>query len=118
MGTVYLPSLRARAVDADRSGPGAARRSKRLLSGPGLARDYADSEGRNIGAADVAKSARDGEAAGVAAVDKWVRRVGRSLAAVINIVDPEVAELGGGLSDIADVCTMVPKVWENSCSRM
>ena len=46
-----------------------------------------------------------------AAVDLYARRLARGLAGVINIVDPDVVVLGGGLSNIAALYRRVPELW-------
>jgi fructokinase len=43
--------------------------------------------------------------------------MGRALAAVINVLDPEVIVLGGGLSNITRLYENVPRVWDALCSR-
>ena len=77
------------------------------LSGPGLARDY----GQNIPAIDVAERASAGEPAASAALERYADRMARALAVVINILDPDVIVVGGGLSNITILYTMVPQRW-------
>lgn len=43
--------------------------------------------------------------------EAYVRRLAKSLASVINIMDPEVIVLGGGLSNIDSLYEDVPKIW-------
>lgn len=73
-----------------------------FLSGPGLARDH----GAGVSAAEVAASQ---EPAAVAAMDRYLDRLGRSLAHVINILDPHVIVLGGGLSKVARLYDDAPR---------
>jgi fructokinase len=47
----------------------------------------------------------------------YEHRMGRALAAVINVLDPEVIVLGGGLSNITRLYENVPRVWDALCSR-
>jgi fructokinase len=73
------------------------------LSGPGLAADHARENGGSLdGPAIVAAAARS-ERAAQATLGRWAARAGRALAHVINVLDPDVIVLGGGLSalDIA-----------------
>ncbi|MHB1951017.1 MAG: ROK family protein [Acidiferrobacteraceae bacterium] len=78
-----------------------------FLSGPGLVRDY-ESDSSGEGAADAAAvvaRAERGEPAAEAALQRFFRRFGRALAAVINVLDPDVVVLGGGLSGISRLYT-------------
>jgi fructokinase len=77
-----------------------------FLSGPGLAADYGG--GR---AAAIAAAAQAGEIAAVAALTRYVDRLARALAGVINILDPDAIVLGGGLSRIASLYDDVPRAW-------
>ena len=84
-----------------------------FLSGPGLAADYARrTAGESRVTADVVVArASAGEPAASAAVDAWEDRLARSLATVINVVDPDVIVVGGGLSQISRLYTNVPARW-------
>jgi len=81
------------------------------VSGPGLAADYARRGGDEVSAEAVASRAAAGDVLARAAVDAWIHRLSRSLASVINIVDPDVIVVGGGLSRISRVYTDVPGRW-------
>jgi fructokinase len=81
-----------------------------FLSGSGLARDYAQSSGSTIDAAAiVARCACDALAQQVLA--RYEQRLARALASVINVLDPEVVVLGGGLSNIERLYRNVPALW-------
>ena len=81
-----------------------------FLSGPGLARDYARHTGESISAkAIVSRSA--GEASGALALQRYEDRLARALAGVINVLDPEVIVLGGGLSNIERLYQNIPALW-------
>ena len=79
-----------------------------FLSGPGLTADHARHGGDETNAPAIA-AARDGT--GRATIDRYVERLARALAHVINIVDPDVIVLGGGLSNISCVYEEVPRLW-------
>jgi len=80
-----------------------------LLSGPGLARDYYAGGGdAGVVAAGIVARAAGGEALAEAAMQRYLERFGRALATVINILDPDVIVLGGGLSNIARLYTDGP----------
>lgn len=71
-----------------------------LLSGPALERAYRDAGGAEAPAAAIAARAGAGDPRAVAVLDAYVARFGRALANVINILDPDVVVLGGGLSNL------------------
>ena len=80
-----------------------------FLSGPGLSRDYAGD--RRLSARSIAQRAAAGEPAADACLGRYEDRLARSLANVINIIDPEAIVLGGGLSNIARLYETVPRLW-------
>ena len=82
-----------------------------FLSGPGLAADHRRHGGDAIDAAAIAVGADAGDAACRAALDRYAERLARALAAVINILDPDVIVLGGGLSSLARLYDQVPRHW-------
>lgn len=80
------------------------------LSGPGLARDHAQAAagpGPALTAEQVAEMARAGDPAARAAVERYANRLARALAHVINILDPDVVVLGGGVSKAEGLPEMV-----------
>ncbi len=79
------------------------------LSGPALARDYGEA---GIDAATVVQRAESGEAEAVAALSRYEDRLARALAHVINLLDPNVIVLGGGLSNIQRLYRHVPALWD------
>jgi fructokinase len=81
-----------------------------FLSGPGLALDYASADA-SVDAAEIARRAANGEAHAMACLDRYGERMARALASVINIVDPDVVVLGGGLSNIDSLYEQVPALW-------
>ncbi len=81
------------------------------LSGPGLSANHERSGGDKLGADEIAARAAAGEAACVASIARYEARLARSLAGVINVLDPDVIVLGGGLSRIARLYEHVPRRW-------
>ncbi len=79
-----------------------------FLSGPALARDHQRHGGQALDAATIAQRARNGDAACQATLARYLQRLGRALAGVINLLDPEVIVLGGGLSNIERLYTDLP----------
>lgn len=81
------------------------------LSGPGMARDHLLHSGRSCDAGAIAAAALAGEPAALATMERYVDRLARALAHVINILDPDVIVLGGGLSNIDRLYVDVPQAW-------
>jgi fructokinase len=82
-----------------------------FLSGPALARDYREAGGADLDAAAIV--ARDGEdAVAAATLARHEERLARALSSIINIIDPDVVVLGGGLSNIERLYTNVPALWD------
>lgn len=71
------------------------------LSGPGLAADHQRVNGIALSGEDVVAAAQRGESAAQATLARYADRLARALASVINLIDPEVIVLGGGLSRVA-----------------
>ena len=82
-----------------------------LVSGPGLARDHARATGQALTAEQVAQAAAAGDAAAQATLDRHATRLARALAAVINLLDPDVIVLGGGVSQLQHLYARVPALW-------
>jgi predicted NBD/HSP70 family sugar kinase len=85
------------------------------LSGPGFARDYQTNGGGATTAAGIASLAEEGEALAMTCLARYEDRMARSLATVINVLDPEVIVLGGGMSNIARLYDHVPRLWKLYC---
>jgi fructokinase len=79
-----------------------------FLSGPGLARDHAPARGAEVPPEEVVALAERGDAAARAALERHADRLARALALVVNVLDPEVIVLGGGLSNLARLYESVP----------
>lgn len=82
-----------------------------FLAGTALSRELTLRTGHERAAAEVAALAERGEPNAVASLDAYVERLGKALASVINVLDPEVIVLGGGLSNIDRLLADVPAVW-------
>jgi fructokinase len=83
------------------------------LSWPAFARDYAHTSGRALSGADIITQAQAGETLAVAALNRYTDRLARALAQVINVFDPEVIVLGGGMSNVATLYADVPALWQS-----
>jgi fructokinase len=84
-----------------------------FLSGPGLARDFEQHTGRALTARDIVAHAQetDGGAPARAALDRYEQRLARALASIINVLDPSIIVLGGGLSNVQRLYANVPAIW-------
>jgi len=82
-----------------------------FLSGPGLARDYEMAGGDRVAASDIARRAAEGEARALECLARYEDRMARALGSIINVVDPDVIVLGGGLSNIDRLYESVPELW-------
>ncbi len=74
------------------------------LSGPGLSRDYERRTGKRNTPEEIVSM-------GDAALGSYIERLARALAGVINVLDPDVIVLGGGMSNVARLYTEVPRLW-------
>jgi len=74
------------------------------LSGPGLSRDHEQRTGERRSPAQIVSL-------GDQSLERYMERVARSLASVINVLDPDVIVLGGGMSNVARLYTEVPRLW-------
>ena len=81
------------------------------LSGPGLAADHLAHAGRALSAPDVIEAMRSGDAAARASFVRYCDRLARGLASVINVLDPEVVVLGGGMSNVTELYAEIPLRW-------
>lgn len=82
-----------------------------FLSGPGLAADHARMTGAGRSSAEIAALAAAGDAAAEATLQRYEGRMARALASVINVLDPDVIVLGGGLSKLDRLYVNVPAQW-------
>ncbi|HEX3273330.1 MAG TPA: ROK family protein [Gemmatimonadales bacterium] len=71
-----------------------------FLSGPGLERDYARHAGKPRSAPDIVRAWAEGERHAVRALERYRDRLARALAGVLNLLDPDVVVLGGGMSNL------------------
>jgi fructokinase len=79
------------------------------VSGTGFRRDYAQAQGgRELTGEAIIEAARNGQPAAAAAFDRLIRRLGRAIAVVCNLVDPDAFVIGGGLSNVAELFERLP----------
>jgi fructokinase len=82
-----------------------------FLSGPGLAADHARVAGSALAGEEIVSRALAGDMACQATLGRYEERLARALASVVNIVDPDVIVLGGGLSNVRRWYEAVPVLW-------
>jgi fructokinase len=107
-GHVPLPAPR----DDERPGPrcwcGREGCIEAWLSGPALAADHRRATGEAIDAATLVARAQAGAPGCAASLARWLDRLARGLAMVVDVLDPDAIVLGGGLSNVAGVCEALP----------
>ena len=81
------------------------------VSGPGLARDHGMRTGQALSAHEIGQRAAQGDALADATLQRYEGRLARALAHVINLLDPHVIVLGGGLSGLERLLANVPRLW-------
>ena len=82
-----------------------------FLSGPGLARDHETVTGRRASPEDIVAAGERGDPAAHATLTRYEHRLARGLASIINVLDPDVIVLGGGMSNVARWYQRVPGLW-------
>jgi len=82
-----------------------------FLSGPGMSGDHERATGECLKPRDIVKHALSGDPSAEATLRRYEDRMARSLAHVINILDPDVIVLGGGMSNIHRLYERVPRLW-------
>jgi len=80
------------------------------ISGPALAADHERLTGRKMAAEAISGSADAGDVMALAALDRHADRVARGIAHVVNVLDPDVIVLGGGLSNLRHLYGVLPEL--------
>jgi len=81
---------------------------ERWVSGPGMAADHSRVTGETHTVVEIAARATDGNSAARATLSRHADRLARGLAHVVNIIDPDVLVLGGGLSQLSHLYEVLP----------
>jgi len=87
------------------------------ISGTGLANDHARATstgktGARMTGEEIVRAADAGDAAALASLTRLEDRIARGLASVVNLLDPEVIVIGGGLSKLERIYRNVPPLIE------
>lgn len=80
------------------------------LSGTALAQDHLRHTGQTMNAPAIVQAMRNGDVKASETVDRYVHRLGRALAQVINLLDPDGIVLGGGMSNVQEIYPRVGQV--------
>ena len=81
---------------------------EKWISGTGFADDYARAAGVRLKGEQIVARARQGEAAARGTLERYANRLARALAHVVNLLDPDVIVLGGGMSNVDELYELVP----------
>jgi predicted NBD/HSP70 family sugar kinase len=82
-----------------------------FLSGPGVSREHERRSGEKLAARDIAGRAAAADSSAAATMERYEHRLARALASVINVLDPHVIVLGGGVSNVERLYENVPRLW-------
>lgn len=84
------------------------------LSGPGFTTDHKlrNYQSNNITAKDIVTLALRGDQYALESLHYYEERLAKSLASIINVIDPDVIVLGGGMSNIQQLYSNIPKLWD------
>jgi predicted NBD/HSP70 family sugar kinase len=84
-----------------------------FLSGPGFSLDHQRATGENLQPEEIAARSGGGDGNALATMLRYEERLARALATVINVLDPEIIVLGGGMSNIGSLYDRVPPLLAN-----
>lgn len=77
------------------------------LSGPSFARDHTVNTGEALRGPEIVQAAAGGDATAQATIERYVARLARALGMVVNVVDPDIIVLGGGMSNLPSLAELV-----------
>ncbi|MCG9737516.1 fructokinase [Shewanella insulae] len=80
-----------------------------FISGTGFVRDYKAAGGDAPSGIEIARRMEQGEELATAAFERYIDRLARSLAHMINMLDPDMIVLGGGVSNIEAIYPRLPE---------
>jgi len=81
------------------------------LSGPGLLKRFSSAGGQAVSVPDLLQQMQNGDRLAQTSIENYESQLARALASVINILDPDIIVLAGGLSNIQRLYTNIPKQW-------
>ena len=111
-GHTPLPWPLATEFDARKCWCGRSNCLETWISGSGFREDYRRQTGCMPSGEEIVAAARAGEAAAGAALDRYIDRLGRALAVICDLLDPDIIVCGGGMSNVEDIYELVPAAIE------
>ncbi|MBI1423630.1 MAG: fructokinase [Gammaproteobacteria bacterium] len=81
------------------------------LSGTGFTNRFREYTGKSLRAPEIIALAEQGDAQAEQAMQQYEQRMARALASIINVIDPQVIVLGGGMSNVQRLYDAVPRLW-------
>lgn len=109
LGHISLPWPRDTELDAPECWCGQRGCIELWVSGSGLQRDYEAVNKARMDGPSIIEAARAGNVAASSALDRYIDRLGRTLAMICNLVDPDTIVLGGGMSNVAELYVQLPQ---------
>lgn len=82
-----------------------------FLSGPGIARDFLAATGKPATGSEISNLAAQNDASAEVCFQRYEDRLARGLSSIINVLDPDVIVLGGGVSNNIRLYENVPRLW-------
>jgi len=86
-----------------------------FLSGPAFSRNFFEQRNIDLTAHQIVERLNDNDKLAQAAIATYEKQLARALAGVINIIDPDIIVLGGGMSNITRLYETVPNLWQEWC---
>ncbi|MDD9939780.1 MAG: ROK family protein [Myxococcales bacterium] len=84
-----------------------------FLSGPGLVRCHEARGGEHTTAEAIVQAAQADDPTAIETLRRYYDRLARSLATVINLLDPDIIVVGGGMSNLPKLFELLPKLWQS-----
>ena len=82
------------------------------LSGPGLKNDYHRFTQLELDPKEIVARAESGDVPAAEALSRYERRLAKALSSVVNLLDPDVIVLGGGVSNLDRIYKNIPEIWK------
>ncbi len=82
---------------------------EKWISGTGFVEDHARATGEMLTGPEIVARAADGDAAAAGALERYTDRLARGLAHIVNLLDPDVIVLGGGMSNVESLYVELPR---------
>ena len=110
-GPTPLPWMRPREQPGPNCACGLPGCIETFVSGTGFSARHAAATGARLDAAEIARRAAAGDDACAESLARYEDQLARALAGIINVIDPDIIVLGGGMSNVQRLYVNVPKLW-------